>query len=212
MKLFCSGIWHVGRRCTNRRLAAVAVAAAACFFPAGQALAHVQSGGGGLLTGLLHPVAGLDHVLAMVLVGIWGAQLGRPAVWMMPVAFPTVMAIGGLVGLLGISLAWSEIAIAVSVVTLGAMVAFSLRPALALAFAIVGGFALFHGYAHGAELPPGESGLLYSLGFVVTTGCLHGVGVVIGLLDRLRGGDVMLRGLGAAAGMAGLYLLSGVVA
>jgi urease accessory protein len=211
VRLHETNISVVARRSTKRWLAMVTGAAMSCFVPAGQALAHVQSGDSGLLTGLLHPVGGLDHVLAMVLVGIWGAQLGRPAIWMLPIAFPTVMAIGGLAGLLGINLAWSEIAIAVSVVTLGLMVAFSMRPALALAFAIVGGFALFHGYAHGTELPPGESGLLYSLGFVVATGCLHGVGVLIGLLNKVRGGEMMLRGLGAAAGMAGLYLLHGVV-
>jgi len=175
-----------------------------------QALAHTAGGDGGLASGLLHPVSGLDHVLAMVLVGIWGAQLGRPAVWVLPIAFPTVMAVGGFIGLIGIELPGAEIAIALSVVALGTMVAFSFRPVLALAFAMIGGFALFHGHAHGAELPPDANSQLYSMGFVMATGCLHGVGISIGLANRLRGGELLLRGLGAAAGLAGIYILSGI--
>lgn len=172
------------------------------------AWAHEQSGqAAGFVTGLLHPVSGLDHVLAMVAVGLWGAQLGAPAIWLLPVTFPLVMAIGGFLGLLGVPLPGVEVGIAASAVLLGAMVATESRPPLALAAALVAFFAVFHGHAHGTELPPGQSGLLYSFGFVVATGCLHAVGIALGLLHRWRSGRVALRGAGAAVGLAGLVFL-----
>lgn len=172
------------------------------------AWAHVQSGqAAGFVTGLLHPVSGLDHVLAMVAVGLWGAQLGAPAIWLLPVTFPLMMACGGFLGLLGVPLPGVEVGIAASAVLLGAMVATESRPPLALAAALVAFFAVFHGHAHGTELPPGQSGLLYSFGFVVATGCLHAVGIALGLLHRWRSGRVALRGAGAAVGLAGLVFL-----
>ena len=172
------------------------------------AWAHEQSGqAAGFVTGLLHPVSGLDHVLAMVAVGLWGAQLGAPAIWLLPVTFPIAMALGGLLGLLGVPLPCVEVGIAASAVLLGAMVATESRPPLALAAALVAFFAVFHGHAHGTELPPGQSGLLYSFGFVVATGCLHAVGIALGLLHRWRSGRVALRGAGAAVGLAGLVFL-----
>ena len=172
------------------------------------AWAHEQSGqAAGFVTGLLHPVSGLDHVLAMVAVGLWGAQLGAPAIWLLPVTFPLVMAIGGFLGLLGVPLPGVEVGIAASAVLLGAMVAPESRPPLALAAALVAFFAVSHGHAHGTELPPGQSGLLYSFGFVVATGCLHAVGIALGLLHRWRSGRVALRGAGAAVGLAGLVFL-----
>lgn len=175
---------------------------------AAPALAHVDAGQStGFLSGLLHPVSGLDHVLAMVAVGLWGAQLGAPAIWLLPVTFPLVMAIGGFLGLLGVPLPGVEVGIAASAVLLGAMVATESRPPLALAAALVAFFAVFHGHAHGTELPPGQSGLLYSFGFVVATGCLHAVGIALGLLHRWRSGRVALRGAGAAVGLAGLVFL-----
>ena len=131
----------------------------------------------GFLSGLKHPVSGLDHVLAMVAVGLWGAQLGAPAVWLLPVAFPMVMAFGGMLGLMGVPLPGIEYGIAASAILLGIAVMFELRPPLAIAAIVVGIFAIFHGHAHGTELPPGQSGLLYSMGFVIATGCLHGVGI-----------------------------------
>ena len=172
------------------------------------AWAHEQSGqAAGFVTGLLHPVSGLDHVLAMVAVGLWGAQLGAPAIWLLPVTFPLMMACGGFLGLLGVPLPGVEVGIAASAVLLGAMVATESRPPLALAAALVAFFAVFHGHAHGTELPPGQSGLLYSFGFVVATGCLHAVGIALGLLHRWRSGRVALRGAGAAVGLAGLVFL-----
>jgi len=157
----------------------------------------------GLLSGLLHPVSGADHVLAMVAVGLWGAQLGAPAIWVLPLTFPIVMALGGLLGLLGVPLPGVEIGIAASALMLGGAVLSGRRVPLAAAAVLVGLFAIFHGHAHGSELPPGHSGLLYSLGFVVATGCLHAVGILIGTLQRWPAGRVALRLAGGAVGVAG---------
>jgi urease accessory protein len=169
--------------------------------------AHVQGDAGGFLSGLGHPVSGLDHVLAMIAVGLWGAQLGAPALWLLPVAFPMVMALGGLVGLLGIPLPGVEVGIAASALLLGLAVMSELRPPLAAAVALVGVFGVFHGHAHGTELPPGESALLYSTGFVMATGCLHGVGIAIGLVHPRPWGKALLRGAGAAVAVAGVFFL-----
>jgi urease accessory protein len=180
---------------------------------ASPALAHVQSGqAAGLLTGFLHPISGLDHVLAMVAVGLWGAQLGMPAIWILPVTFPIVMALGGFLGLLGVPLPGVEAGIAASAILLGAAVMTERRPPLYAAAALVGFFAIFHGHAHGTELPPGESGLLYSLGFVVATGCLHAIGIAIGAIHRWPAGRIALRIAGGGVGLAGLFFLWRAVA
>lgn len=177
------------------------------------ALAHEQQGqAAGLVTGLLHPVSGLDHVLAMVAVGLWGAQLGAPAIWLLPVTFPLMMAFGGFLGLIGVPLPGVEIGIAASAILLGAMVALQARPPLALAGLLVAFFAVFHGHAHGTELPAGQSGLLYSLGFVVATGLLHAVGIAIGLIHRWSSGRLLLRGAGVVVTLAGVFFLWRAVA
>jgi urease accessory protein len=166
---------------------------------AGAAEAHIQGGeGAGFLSGLKHPVSGLDHIVAMVSVGLWGAQLGKPAIWVLPVTFPMVMAIGGFLGLVGVPLPGVEVGIAMSAILLGEAVFLEARPPIPLAAVLVGTFAIFHGYAHGAELPPGGNGLLYSLGFIVATGFLHGCGVLTGLIHRWHWGQKMLRVAGAA--------------
>jgi len=175
---------------------------------AAAASAHTEAGqSAGLLTGLMHPISGLDHVLAMVAVGLWGAQLGAPAIWLLPVTFPLVMALGGLLGLLGIPLPGVEIGIAASAILLGAAVMTEKRLPLIVAALLVGAFAIFHGHAHGAELPEGQSGLLYSLGFVVATGCLHAIGIAIGAIHRWPAGRVALRIAGGGVGLAGLLFL-----
>jgi urease accessory protein len=172
------------------------------------AWAHEQAGqAGGFVTGMLHPVSGLDHVLAMVAVGLWGAQLGAPAIWLLPVTFPLVMAFGGFLGLLGVPLPGVEVGIALSAILLGTMVATQSRPPLWLAAAVVGFFAVFHGHAHGTELPAGQSGLAYSIGFVIMTGALHATGIAIGLIHRWRKGRIVLRGAGAVVGAAGVFFL-----
>jgi len=171
-------------------------------------LAHTRGGeAAGLLAGLSHPVSGLDHVLAMVAVGLWGAQLGPPAVWLLPVAFPMVMALGGTLGLVGVHLPGVEIGIALSAIGLGAAVLFEAKPKLGVAAALVGFFAIFHGHAHGTELPPGANGLLYSIGFVVATGLLHLAGIGIGTIHRWPAGRTALRWTGALVALAGLAFL-----
>jgi urease accessory protein len=174
--------------------------------------AHVESGqAGGFLSGLSHPVSGLDHVVAMIAVGLWGAQLGMPAIWILPVAFPMLMAFGGMLGLIGVPLPGVEIGIALSAVVLGALVLGRVLLPLAAAVIVVAGFAVFHGHAHGTELEAGQSAMLYSLGFVIATGLLHGVGIVIGLIQRWEQGRQILRGAGALVMAAGLYFLWGVI-
>jgi urease accessory protein len=190
-----------------RRAAEIALPGLAVLV-ASPAFAHVQQGqAAGFLAGLRHPVSGLDHVLAMVAVGLWGAQLGAPAIWLLPVTFPMVMACGGFLGLVGVGLPGVEIGIAASAILLGTMVAAEARPPLPVAAALVAFFAVFHGYAHGAELPPGQSGLTYSVGFVVATGCLHASGIAIGLIHRFRWGRTALRGAGLAVTAGGGFYL-----
>jgi len=170
--------------------------------------AHAEKGqAAGFLTGIHHPISGLDHVLAMVAVGLWGAQLGAPAIWLLPVTFPMVMAFGGFLGLLGVPIPGVELGIALSAILLGSMVAMEARPPLWLAATLVGFFAIFHGHAHGTELPAGENGLLYSVGFVIATGCLHATGISIGLIHRWRSGRIALRVAGAGVAAAGLVFL-----
>jgi urease accessory protein len=147
----------------------------------------------------------------MIAVGVWGAQLGAPAMWLLPVAFPMMMACGGMLGLIGLPLPGVEAGIAVSAVVLGAMVLSEANPPIRMAVAIVAFFAIFHGHAHGTELPEGQSGVLYSIGFVVATGCLHGVGIAIGLVHRWAAGKVALRVAGGVVAIAGLYFLWRVV-
>ena len=177
------------------------------------ALAHQETGQAiGFLSGLEHPVSGLDHVLAMVAVGLWGAVLGPPAIWVLPVAFPLMMAVGGLMGLLGFPLPGVEIGIAVSAIVLGAAVLTELRPSLRLATVLVAIFAIFHGHAHGRELPDGASALLYSLGFVMATGLLHAVGIMLGVAHRWSAGRRAIRAAGGGVVLAGLFFLWKAVA
>lgn len=172
------------------------------------AFAHVEGGqAAGFITGLGHPWSGLDHVLAMIAVGLWGAQLGNPALWLLPVTFPMVMSLGALMGLLGIPLPGVEAGIAFSAVLLGVMVLGEVRPRLVVAAVLVGFFAIFHGHAHGTELPAGQSGLLYSMGFVFATGVLHGLGIAIGLIHRWPKGRLALRGAGAFIAVMGVTFL-----
>jgi urease accessory protein len=164
----------------------------------GVAFAHTRGGEAiGFVSGLEHPVSGLDHVLAMVAVGLWGAQLGPPAIWLLPVTFPVVMAFGGMLGLMGVKLPGIEVCIALSAIALGFMVLREAKPNLRAAAFLVGFFAIFHGHAHGTELPQGANGLLYSVGFVIATGTLHAVGIGIGMVHRWPKGRLMLRVAGA---------------
>ncbi len=190
---------------TPRRLSTILVMLLVAAEPL---LAHDQQGQArGFLTGFLHPLSGFDHVLAMIAVGLWGAQLGMPAIWLLPVTFPMVMACGGFLGLVGIPLPGVEIGIAVSALVLGIMVAAEARPPLAIAAAMVAFFAVFHGHAHGTELPAGQSGLAYSIGFVVATGGLHATGIGVGLVHQWPAGRTALRAAGVVVAIAGLGFL-----
>ena len=172
------------------------------------AFAHLLKGEAtGFFTGFLHPISGIDHVLAMVAVGLWGAQLGPPAIWVLPVAFPLVMALGGMLGFIGVPLPGIEYGIAASAILLGAAVLVELRPPLVLEAVLVGVCAVFLGYAHGTELPAGQSALLYSMGFVVATGCLHAVGIAIGAVHRFVWGRRLVRVTGAGICAGGMYFL-----
>jgi urease accessory protein len=176
------------------------------------AAAHSTAGvAGGLVSGLLHPLMGPDHVVAMVAVGLWGAFLGAPAIWLLPVVFPLVMALGGVLGLAGIPVPGVEIGIALSAIVMGAMVIFAARPPLWIAAVIVAGFAIFHGHAHGTELPEASNPLAYSLGFVISTGLLHLAGIAFGLLTRWPAGKIAVRaGGGVIAAVGAIFLVYAV--
>lgn len=174
--------------------------------------AHTGSGiSGGLLSGFTHPINGWDHVVAMVAVGLWGAFLGTPAIWVLPVVFPLVMAFGGALGVMGIPIPAVETGIAASAIVLGMMVAFAVRPPILIAAVIVAAFAIFHGHAHGAELPNAADPLAYSVGFVVATGLLHLSGIAFGLLVRWPVGKIAVQAGGGIIALVGVGFLTGVV-
>jgi urease accessory protein len=175
------------------------------------ALAHTGETAGGFLSGLSHPVFGPDHVVAMVAVGLWGTFLGSPAIWLLPIVFPLVMALGGVLGIVGVPLPAVETGIASSAVILGLMVALAARPPLWAAAVLVGAFAIFHGYAHGKELPDGANAVAYSAGFVIATGLLHLCGIAFGLLARWPAGRLAVRGAGGAIALVGVAYLGGYV-
>lgn len=185
----------------------------ASFFGVGLFLAHAAHGSAsGFVSGLTHPIGGLDHVLAMIAVGLWGAQLGRPAIWVLPVAFPIAMAIGGALGLIGLPLPGVEFGIALSAVVLGLMVLLEAKPPLWVAGFIVAAFAIFHGHAHGTELPHGADGTLYSVGFVISTGLLHSAGIAIGLLHKFDWGRSVVRAGGLVVLLGGVWFLYSSIA
>ena len=173
------------------------------------AQAHEGAGlAGGFMSGFAHPLLGWDHVIAMLAVGLWGAFLGAPALWLLPVVFPLVMAAGGALGVLGVPLPAVEVGIAVSAIALGGVVAGALRPPLWVAALLVALFAIFHGHAHGTELPQAANPLAYSLGFVVATGLLHLTGIALGLLTRWPAGRIAVRGMGAGIALLGVLFLA----
>lgn len=172
---------------------------------------HATLAAGGFASGLLHPMLGLDHVVAMVAVGLWGAFLGAPALWLLPVVFPLVMALAAAAGVAGMPLPAVETGIAVSAVVLGAMVAFAVRPPLWAAATLVGLFAIFHGHAHGTELPAAANPLAYALGFVIATGLLHLAGIALGYATHLPRGAAAVRAGGVAVSAFGVAFLTGLV-
>jgi len=193
----------------DRNMSLFLLSALALLAGAEPAFAHVGPGEhGGLTAGLLHPVLGLDHLLAMVAVGVWAARMGGKALWIVPSAFVGTMAIGGTMGYGHAGLPGMELAIAGSVVVLGLLIATAARPPVAVGAAIVGLFAFFHGWAHGAEMPVDGEPLLFGLGFIVATALLHGLGIgAATLAARLLPSGLPTRALGAATAVVGAYLL-----
>lgn len=182
------------------------------FAPAA-ALAHPgHDGAGGLTHGLIHPLTGIDHVLAMIAVGVLAAQYGGRALWLVPMSFLVAMAIAGVIGMAGIVVPIAEVGIGVSIVVLGLALAFQFRPPTFVAMAVIGFFALFHGYAHGAELPNGTAGLSFALGFLLATALLHSTGVGLGLLmQRQASSRRLIQASGGAMALVGVALLANFI-
>lgn len=195
---------------TSRNVPYVLLLLAAIGFP-DIAVAHVDDPGfaGGFVTGFTHPLFGWDHVLAMVAVGLWGAFLGAPAIWLLPVVFPLIMAFGGVLGIVGVPVPAVETGIALSSVVLGSLIAAALRTPLWIAIIVVGSFAVFHGHAHGTELPNAASPIAYSTGFVIATGLLHLLGIMFGFLTAWPAGTQAIRTAGAAIAVAGIAFIVG---
>lgn len=162
---------------------------------------------GGFGAGFRHPLSGPDHLLAMVAVGLWGAFLGRPLIYLLPVIFPTVMAFGGAMGMAHVPMPPVEIGIALSVMLLGGAIALALRPPIWVAAGLVGIFAIFHGYAHGSELPSIADPIAFSVGFVLATGLLHIAGIALGLINDRPGGVRVTRGIGGFIAACGVWYL-----
>jgi urease accessory protein len=187
------------------------LAGALLIFAATSAQAHPGIGvAGGFGHGFAHPLGGLDHILAMIAVGLFAARLGGQALWLVPLSFVAMMIVGGAVGMAGSGLPLVEIGIGLSVVVLGLCAASGYRMPVSVAMAVAGVFALFHGHAHGAEMPESLSGLEYAAGFVLVTALLHAAGIAIGLAPRNLGpafGARALRTTGGAIALAGAGML-----
>lgn len=196
------------------RLVRAGLAAAAVLAPT-LAFAHPGHGDAvGALAGAAHPLGGLDHVLAMVMVGVFAFQLGGRAIWAAPATFVAVMALGGVLGATGVAAPFVETGIALSVIVLGAVVALNVKAPVAAAMALVGLFAVFHGHAHGAEMPETAGGLQYAAGFLLATAALHAAGVgfgfLIGKASKARGG-LVTQTAGGLATLAGVAILVGAL-
>jgi urease accessory protein len=172
------------------------------------AAAHMGTGlPGGFVSGFSHPFSGLDHLLAMVSVGLWGAFLGRPLIYVLPVMFPAMMVAGAIMGMIGVPLLPVQLGIAISVLVLGSCIALAIRAPVWGASLIVALFAVFHGYAHGKELPSAADPISYSVGFVLATGLLHISGICLGLLNGRPHGVVVTRSAGAIIAALGAWFL-----
>jgi urease accessory protein len=176
---------------------------------ASPAFAHTGHDVFGFSSGFLHPIFGLDHVVAMLAVGLWAALQGRPALYLLPVVFPLVMVFGGILGMNGVDLPYVEPMIAMSGVVLGLMVALYIRPVLWVSALMVGVFAVFHGHAHGAELPTASSPFGYAAGFVIATTALHLAGIGLGRVIGAKGGEYITRASGLVIALTGAVFLTG---
>ena len=168
--------------------------------------AHMGTGlPGGFVSGFAHPLFGFDHLLAMVSVGVWGAFLGRPLIYVLPVVFPAMMVAGAIMGMFVVTVPPVELVIALSVLTLGGCVALSVRAPVWAASLIVAVFAVFHGYAHGKELPSAADPVSFSVGFVLATGLLHVSGIWLGTFNKRPHGVVVTRSLGGIIAVSGVW-------
>ena len=175
------------------------------------AFAHTGEGlTGGFVSGLIHPIFGWDHIVAMVAVGLWGAVLGRPAIWILPIVFPLVMAFGAALGVAGIPVPFIEAGIALSGVVLGLLIVFFVKTPMVIAAILVGLFAIFHGHAHGTELPEAANPIAYAIGFVIATGLLHLFGILFGTLMASEAGKWAVRAGGAVIALVGAAFLVGI--
>jgi urease accessory protein len=194
----------------NRTLVAAAAAApTAVFAHSGAADVH------DLVHGFMHPVGGVDHVLAMVAVGVVAAQLGGRALWAVPMSFVAAMTIAAAIGMLGLALPGLEAGIALSLIVLGALISLRVKLPIALAAATVASFAVFHGYSHGLEMGDARSGVVFGVGFVSATALLHLLGIGVGLtVERAasREGERLAQAGGGALALAGVVLLAGGLA
>jgi len=167
---------------------------------------------GGFLVGLIHPVLGNDHLLAMLSVGILSAQIGGKAIWTVPATFVGVMAVGGVLGFTDLNLTFTEIGIAASLIILGLLIAAERRLPILIAMIGVGFFAVFHGYAHGTEMPEAAQPVLYALGFLTGTIVIHVAGVIIGDISRhYKKGATILRFGGGFIALIGVLFVTGIV-
>ena len=172
------------------------------------AFAHTGAGETtGFSTGFGHPLGGLDHLLAMIAVGLWAIQMGGKAVWAVPTTFVTVMILGGGIGIFGISIPYIEEGILVSVLVLGVFIAAASRFPVSISALMVGIFAIFHGHAHGTEMPMPVGGFSYSIGFALATLLLHAFGTVIGLAFQKFNVEKVVRFAGGAIAFGGIYLV-----
>ncbi|MDR7028647.1 HupE/UreJ family protein [Rhizobium rosettiformans] len=177
------------------------------------AQAHVMDGPlGGFGSGFGHPLAGFDHLLAMLAVGLWGAQMGGRSVWTLPATFPMIMCVGGIIGLTGLLPDQPiEYGIAVSVIVLGGAIAAAWRAPEWAALVLIAAFALMHGYPHGVLAPRASDPAAFTVGFVVSTGVIHVIGIAIGAALKPIGGGRLVQALGAAIALAGFWFLFGLV-
>lgn len=172
------------------------------------ALAHPGHDEAGLMTGLQHPISGLDHIAVMIAVGLWAALAGGRALWLWPATFVCVMLLGGALGMAHVPLPLVEPGILASVVVLGLMVALAIDLPVTAGAALIAVFALFHGHAHGAEVPEAASGVAYLLGFAATTAALHGIGIGFALALRSPRARLVVRFAGAACVAVGVGLVT----
>ena len=174
---------------------------------ASPASAHVSGVDSDLASGFVHPFSGIDHLLSMIAIGLWAVQTGGRATWLLPVVFPVAMTLGAVAGISAVDLPLVELGIALSVLSLGALIAFAIRVPVVVGAVVVAVFAVMHGHAHGIELPAGGGPVAYGAGFVAATVVLHGVGISLGFALRSTAAARLVRTVGATIALVGAGLV-----